>query len=190
MSLIKQKISPEQERKIQKDLGIVGSLSKLAREKGFRIIIGGGYAVDGYFGQITRFHNDVDIQIYGTNRDAEKVVRDLIEMLGKPYEFYEQERRLYYRYFVVKLEKTKLDITYLLTSTSPLGKEKFIIKSDGSIDQQEFGEPMYGKINNILFEIQDPKWELKDKIYKREERGDPKRPEHKQDIENLRESSE
>mgnify|MGYP001604769375 CR=1 FL=1 len=78
-----------------------------------------------------------------------------------------------------------MDIYYLLTKTSPLGKDKFIIKSDGYVDEQEFREPIFGKIGKTTFEIQKPELELKDKIYKREERGDPRRSEHEQDIENL-----
>ena len=58
------------------------------------------------------------------------------------------------------------------------------------MDQQRFDEPIFGRIGDITFEIQNPEWELKDKIYKREERGDPKRPEHVQDIENLKQALE
>ncbi|MEK7060860.1 MAG: hypothetical protein AAB937_01350 [Patescibacteria group bacterium] len=41
-------------------------------------------------------------------------------------------------------------------------------------------------IDGYTFEVQDPNVELEDKMHKRDVRGDEKRPEHEQDIENLR----
>jgi len=186
MGLIKQELTSEQKEKAQDDLRVINLLNKLGKEKGLRIIISGGYAVDGFLGEITRYHNDIDIQIYGVDQDAESVVQNLLDIMNQSFEIKEKERKLYYRNFYASSNDAILDIYYLQTKTNPLDHEKYIIRSDGSIDEQKFEEPKFGKIGNISFEIQDPTWELKDKIYKREERGDLKRSEHEQDIENLK----
>lgn len=194
MNLIKKKLSSDQGKKTNADLQLIEKLIKAARNNAMRVIISGGYAVDGFFGEITRYHNDIDIQIYGTKENAEEVVERLLDSIapasGWEYTTEDKGRKEYYHNLVYKFGNSTLDVYYLQTKTSPLGKEKFIVKSDGSVDQQEFGALIFGKIGNVSFEIQNPELELKDKIYKREERGDPKRPEHEQDIENLKHALE
>lgn len=189
MNLVKQKLTLDQERKVQDDLRLITSLTRIGHENALRVIISGGYAVDGFLGEITRYHNDIDIQTYGAKENAEEVIERLLGVIGfareREYATEDKGRKDYYRNLVYRFGNSTLDIYYLQTKTSPLGKEKFIVKSDGSVDYQKFGEPKYGTISGVIFEIQDPTWELKDKIYKREERGDPKRPEHEQDIINL-----
>jgi len=190
MSLIKQKLSSDQEKKTNGDLQLIDKLTKVARDYGMRVIISGGYAVDGFFGEITRYHNDIDIQIYGTKESAEETVERLLDSIapasGWEYITEDKGRKEYYYNLVYKFGVSTLDIYYLQTKTSPMINEKFIVKSDGIVDQQEFGEPIFGKIGGTTFEIQNPEWELKDKIYKREDRGEPKRQEHEQDIKNLK----
>ena len=189
MIILKEKLSPEQERRTRSDLQIIDKLTKIAPNIGMRVIISGGYAVDGFLGEITRPHNDVDIQIYGTNDNPEEAIERLLDSIA-PNEFeYTTEdrgRKDYYHNFLYRFGESDLDIYYIQTITSPLKSEKHIVKSDGMVDEQEFAEPIYGYIEGITFEIQHPEVELKDKIYKREERGDPKRIEHEQDIENLK----
>ena len=194
MNLIKQKLTSDQEKKIKADFQLIDKLTKIAAYNGMRVIISGGYAVDGFFGEITRYHNDIDIQIYGIKENAEEAIERLLDSIapanGWEYTTEDKGRKEYYHNLVYKFGSSTLDVYYLQTKTNPLGKEKFIIKSDGSVDQQRFDEPIFGRIGDITFEIQNPEWELKDKIYKREERGDPKRPEHVQDIENLKQALE
>jgi hypothetical protein len=188
VNIIKQKLTNEQEKKIKKALLLIEILTKNGRENGFRIIIQGGYAVDGFLGEITRHHNDVDIGIYGIGENAKEIVGKLFEKcgIGGGRITEDRGRKEYYYNFIYKLGDLNLDIYYIQAKTSPLGKEKFIIKSNGEVDEQEFKEPTYGKLGDITFEITDPLKEMKDKIYKREVRGDPKRPEHDQDLSNLK----
>ena len=189
MQIVRQELSLQEEARTRVDLQIIDKLSKTAPNFGMRIIIGGGYAVDGFLGEITRYHNDIDIQIYGTKENAEKVIDTLLDKIaGNTWEYtaVDKGRKDYYHNLVYNFDNSTLDFYYLQTKTSPLGKEKLIIKSDGSVDHQEFSKPVFGKIGDISFEIQNPQLELEDKIYKREKRGDSKRPEHEQDIENLK----
>ncbi len=190
MRLIKRKLTSDQEKKVKADLQLINKLSKVARNIGMRVIIGGGYAVDGFLSQITRPHNDIDIQIYGTESTAEKAVEKLLDSIG-PSEFEytmkkDKGRSEYYHNLIYKFGPSILDVYYLQVTTRPLGKEKFIVKSSGEVDEQEFLEPTYGSFEGINFEIQSPQVEIEDKVYKREVRGDVKRLEHEQDIENLK----
>ena len=188
MGFIKQPLSSKQESKTKTDLHLIDKITKVARGDGMRVIISGGYAVDGFLREITRYHNDIDIQIYGTEDNARDVVKGLLNSLsaGVEYAIEDKGRKEYYYNIVYTSKDTTLDIYYLQTKVSPLGKYKSIIKNDGSISHQEFSEPKFGEIGDIKFEIQGPEIELKDKIYKREVRGDVKRLEHEQDISNLK----
>jgi hypothetical protein len=190
--LIKQKLTPEQGENIQKSLNIIYSLNKIGRENGFRIIIQGGYAVDGFLGEITRYHNDIDIGIYGTQENAKETIGELFKKCGiDGGEIAEDKgRKEYYYNFIYKFGDLNLDIYYLQTKINPLGKGKFIVKSNGEVDEREFENPAYGKLGGITFEITSPAKEMKDKIYKREVRGYPKRPEHDQDLINLKSALE
>lgn len=190
MNLIKQPLSAKQESRAKADLRLIDQLTKAARDNGMRVIISGGYAVDGFLGEITRYHNDIDIQIYGTEENAQHVIDKLLKIINPTIDqeatIEDKGRKEYYHNLVYHFKDFILDTYYLRTQTSPLGKEKYIIKSDGKVDEQEFADPIYGKIDTVTFEIQSPDVELKDKIYKREVRGDPKRSEHEQDIINLK----
>lgn len=48
-------------------------------------------------------------------------------------------------------KKVKAD---LHVTKSPLGKEKFIVKSSGEVDKQEFPDSVFGEIDGVKFEIQ------------------------------------
>ncbi len=61
--IIKQNLTTAQQEKTQQALTFIDLITKIGKEQGIRIIISGGYAVDGFLGEITRFHNDIDIQI-------------------------------------------------------------------------------------------------------------------------------
>lgn len=189
MENIRQNLSAEQESKTKEDLQVIDKLSKIAPNLGMRVIIGGGYAVDGFLGEITRPHNDIDIQIYGVEDSAELAIERLLDAIA-PSEFEyttkDKGRSEYYHNLLYHFGPSVLDIYYIQTKTSPLGKEKYIVKSNGEIDEQVFPEPVFGRIGDINFEIQSPEVELKDKVYKREVRGDPRRVEHEQDTENLK----
>ncbi len=189
MENVRQALSAEQELKTREDLQVIDKLSKTAPKLGMRVIIGGGYAVDGFLGKITRPHNDIDIQIYGVEDSSESAIERLLDAIA-PSEFEyttkDKGRSEYYHNLLYHFGPSVLDIYYIQTKTSPFGKEKHIVKSNGEIDEQVFPEPVFGRIEDISFEIQNPEVELKDKIYKRKVRRDVKRSEHEQDIENLR----
>src|SRR5258706_16475084 len=81
-------LSPDQLQKNQRDLRFIDHMTNAAKRLGCRLIISGGYAVDGNIGKITRYHNDVDIQIYGKHTDATSVMNDLLKKIGKKDKFF------------------------------------------------------------------------------------------------------
>ena len=184
--MISKPLSAGEKAKTTKDLGLISRLVAAGQDVGMRIIVFGGYGVDGFLGQITRPHHDVDVQIYGIEEDGSAVIQKLL-VAAKfvSYEVEDKGKEDYYHNLVYTHEETVLDIYYLHTQSSPLGSEKYILKLDGTMEKQVFDTPILGKIGVHTFEVQNPKVELEDKVHKRNVRGDQMRPEHDQDIENL-----
>lgn len=181
-----QALFPQEKAKMDGDLRLVSTLVDAGRYQGLRIIVFGGYGVDGALDQITRYHKDIDLLVFGTNTHGKQIFESVLHEIGfDGYTVEDKGRAEYYHNWVFYKGDTKLDIYYLQTSVSPFGAEKNIVKSDGSISEQQFGEPVIGMIDGCTFEVQDPKVELDDKLHKRDARGDEKRAEHEQDIENL-----
>ena len=75
--LLTSEVGEKDWQKIRNDLHFIERMTELAREKGCRLIVSGGYAVDGSLGRITRSHVDIDIQIYG-QENGEHLVKDFI----------------------------------------------------------------------------------------------------------------
>lgn len=189
VKLITQSLSTREQKKVEKDLEAINRLTKKGKELGFRIIISGGYAVDGFLHKITRYHDEIDIQVYGQEQDALQVILKLLESIGygnDELEIQDKGRSEYYHNFVVKIGQLELDIYYLQVKNDPFAKEKIIVKADGSLGENQIYDTNKGKIYDISFEIQDPLTEVVDKIYKREYIGHPKLKKHEQDIKNLK----
>lgn len=189
--LIKQDLSVEQRDKVNKALRFIDLVNKIGKEKGFRVIISGGYAVDGFLGEITRYHNDIDIQIYGTDSDAIRVVNQLLKSIQDKdnsfgnFSVEDKGRKEYYHNLLVRFADIGADLYYLQITTDPFSELKTIVKSDGSLSNPHKYNTNIVSINGTSYEIQDPVTEVVDKIYKREHRGDPKQGKHEQDIKNL-----
>lgn len=190
--MISQVITDEQKKKIDTDLQFISLINQVGKQLGYRVIIAGGYAVDAALGQITRPHNDMDIQIYGKDNDGLAVVHSLLSAVAKKapqftdYSVEDKVHKEYYRNLYVKIEKSIADIYYLQTQNNPFDNHKEIIKKDGTVTEPHIYETKKLTLNNIEFEAQDPLTEVADKIYKRDFRGDPKLEKHEQDILNLR----
>lgn len=88
VSLELTELSPKDREKIKKDLAFIGLLTNDAKSLGCRVVISGGYATDGNLGRITRPHNDIDIEVYGTDQQP-KVIQKLIEKIKQKDQFCE-----------------------------------------------------------------------------------------------------
>lgn len=195
--LIKRKIATSEItesdlKKIKKDLRFIELMTQLAKEKGCRLIVSGGYAVDGNLGQLTRPHNDIDIQIYGDSEDSKDIVGELLrEVKEKDPQFSQVEskdngRQEYYHAFIAQGEGLGSDIYYIQVTGNPFDDEKHIVKKDGSIGERQHYHTLQVTLEGVTFEANDPITELADKRYKREIRGDEPKAYHNQDIKNLK----
>src|SRR5260221_11159909 len=187
-------ISKIEWEKIKQDLHFIDLVVKAGKELGYRIFFHGGYAVDGDLGKITRPHNDIDIQVYGQENDANIAVNKLINEIKKLdpdfqiEQLEDKERKEYYHNILIRRsEASGIDLYYIQITTNPFAKEKIIVKNDGSLSNvQNFEELDLVKLEGVKFEARNATDELVDKIYKRDYRGDKKDPKYDQDIENLR----
>ena len=184
-------ISEKDLQKIKKDLHFIELLSKLAKGKECRLIVSGGYAVDGSLGRLTRPHGDIDVEIYG-NSDNVGLVNQLIETIQQTEPSFsdttllDKEQQDYYHSFVVKGKGFGADIYYVQVTGNPFDSDKYVVKKDGTTtERQEYGT-VNVTLDGVAFEAVDPTSELVDKLYKRQIRGDEPKSKHDQDIDNLK----
>ncbi len=179
-------------KKIQKDLRFISLMTKLAKEKDYRLIVSGGYAVDGNLGRITRPHGDIDIQIFGQGGESEQIIRDLVTKVKEDepslseVNVNDKGRQDYYHSFQLKGNGLVSDIYYVQVTENPFSGEKHVVKNDGKITERQEYETTEVTLNGITFEAVSPTPELVDKLYKREIRGDKPKAKHDQDIANLK----
>jgi hypothetical protein len=189
--IIVSEITEKDLQKIKKDLHFIELLSELAKGKGCRLVVSGGYAVDGSLGILTRPHGDIDVEIYG-NSDNAGLVNQLIETIQQTEPSFsdttllDKERQDYYHSFGVKGKGFGVDIYYVQVTGNPFDSDKYVVKKDGTTTKrQEYGT-VNVNLDGVAFEAVDPTSELVDKLYKRHIRGDEPKSKHDQDIDNLK----
>lgn len=186
------KLTSPQQQKVDRDLRFIQNITTYGKAHGIRVIISGGYATDANFGVITRYHDDIDMQLYSKNTDGLIEITKLFQSLGTTDHFYKDISLIdkgifeFYHQYEVKKDDFHAVFYYLSVITDTFAEEKIIIKKDGSHSPSHIYETIGGKIGDIRYEIAAPLPELVDKLYKREYRGDPKLEKHEQDIINLR----
>lgn len=190
--LVTSEVTEKELEKIQRDLRFIGFVSKLAKEKNCRLIVSGGYAVDGSLGGITRLHGDIDIQIFGQSGESDRIVSELVAGAIKDESslsdtvIHDKERQEFYHAFVAKQKGFGADIYYVQVKDDPFGVDKYVVKKDGTITERQEYETVEVTLEGVTFEAINPTIELVDKLYKREIRGDEPKTKHGQDIANLR----
>jgi hypothetical protein len=189
--LLTTQVGEKDRQKIRSDLHFIEELAKLANEKGYRLIVSGGYAVDGSLGRITRPHRDIDIQIYGQG-SSEQIVNELVAILKKDepifleVEVRDKGHQEYYHAFFAEGNGLGADIYYIQVTGDPFSQEKFVVKKDGSHTERQTYDTVQVTLDGIAFEATNPTFELVDKLYKRYIRGDAPKEGHDQDMENLK----
>ena len=179
-------------KKIHKDLRFIDLMTKLAKAKGCRLIVSGGYAVDGNLDRITRPHGDIDIQIFGQGGESEQIIKELVTKVKEDesslsdMEVRDKGRQEYYHSFLAKGNRLGSDIYYVQVTENPFGTEKHVVKEDGTITERQEYETEEVNLEGVTFEAISPAPELVDKLYKREVRGNEPKSKHDQDIVNLR----
>ena len=188
-----QRLTETEDQKVNNDLFLISLLTKLGKELELRVIIAGGYAVDAALGKISRYHNDIDAQVYGKSINPIETITTLLQKVAEQdsqfdnFVIEDKAQTEYYRNLYIKIGGTIADIYYLQTNKNPFESTKILIKQDGTITEPHEYDTNNVTLNGISFEAQDPLTEVVDKIYKREHRGDEKKDKHQQDIENLKE---
>lgn len=185
--LLTTSLTPEEERNTHHQLSFISHITKVAKKYKIRIIVSGGFAVDGALGKITRPHEDIDIQLYGSEKNGEKellkILTDINPILTS--QLIEKPRSDFYSYFHLPLNESIVEFYYLQITTNPFSDEKIVVKKNGTTTQTHKYDIVPVTLNGISFEAQDPVTELADRIYKRDFRGDPRKTKHEQDIYNL-----
>lgn len=192
MKLQVSEITEDDWQKIKRDLSFINLISGLARGNGLRLIVSGGYAADGNLGRITRPHRDVDIQIYGQEEKAEKLINQLIEEIKErepdlsALEVKDKERKEFYHSFFVEGNGLGADVYYIQVVGNPFDDRKVVVKKNGNHTKEQDFDTVQVKLGGVSFEATSPTEELVDIFYKREIRGDEPKSEHEQDIANLK----
>ena len=124
---IVQSLSQDQLDIIQKDLRFIDLFTKAAKQLQARVIISGGYAVDGNLGIITRSHNDMDIQIYSKSDGGKTIITTLLQKIYKSHVSVEDKGREEY-YHVYRIEKDEFIAEFycIQVVSDPFGKEKIL----------------------------------------------------------------
>ena len=176
--------------KVGKDLRFIELATRLAKDLNCRVIIHGGYAVDGALGKITRPHNDIDVQIFGQGSNTAQAINGLINKISRQdpsfanLKMIDKGRKEFYHNFVFERPGFGADIYYIQVETNPFASEKVVIKNDGSKTEAQEWETRQVILEGVSFEAQSPEVELRDRLKKRGE-GEPIKPKRDQDIANL-----
>jgi hypothetical protein len=182
----RQKLNATQAKKVQKDLTFIHSITHHAKQKNVRIVVSGGYAVDGHLGDITRYHSDIDLQIYAKEPLGLPLVEELVRTIGYNLPIIDRGRQEFYHEYEIKQPDLSVNIYYLLCVTHPFESRKMLVKKDGTYSPVHPFETSPVAIGSYRYEAVTPLGEIIDKLYKREYRNEPKLKKHDHDIHNLR----
>lgn len=186
-NLVTSELSASDKEKILKDLGFIQKMTINAHKVGSRVIISGGYANDGALGQITRPHGDIDLQVYGTQEDANDLIKYLVEESSQnigTLNLEDRGREMYYHTFKAKGNGLGVDIYYVQVVTDPFSNQKIVLKNDGTQNEEQYFNTSKVTLEGVTFEAINPDEGLKDITGKRESSYGIKEK-HDQDIINL-----
>lgn len=174
--------------KVDSDIQFIANFIAFAKKLNLRVVVYGGYGLDGYLQTITRNHGDIDLVMYGIMPRSEalpKIVDYLTEVLKEV--LIESKDNDFLIDIKVKSENIQGNFYYVQTGQDPFIDLKIVIKLDGSIvtnSPEDFPLPVQGKLGNLMVEVQDQSAHLQDIIRKR--KNSESCAKHDQDIENLK----
>lgn len=179
-------LSPLVWDKVGKDLKFIDLITQDAKGYGYRVVISGGYSVDGNLGRVTRPHNDIDIEVYGTEEDP-WIIRELVETISQEKDYSDLElidkgRQEFYHTFFVEGNGLGADIYYVQLVGDPFAETKIVVKKDGTTTSRHSFNTGQVMLEGIAFEVVGPREQLDDILKKAE----ILKPKHQQDIENLK----
>jgi len=182
--------------KIKNDLRFIELISAYAKQADLRVIISGGYATDGNLGEVTRPHEDIDVQIYGNGDRAKSTVEDLVEKIAGEDESFsglridDKGRQEYYHWIFTEKKGFGADIYYIQVADDPFADKKRVVRKDGTLTEAHEFDTGFVELEGVSYEAEKPEAILTDMLYKREVRGDELKEKHEQDITNLKRISD
>jgi hypothetical protein len=184
-----QTLTPDQMQKIASDIAFLSALLHYAKSTGWRIVVSGGYGMDGFFGCITRYHRDVDVIVYGmdSHDNGEKKMRDWMNQSMEQAKMTIKNTD-FYREIDIEIHGVgSYALYYVQTQHDPFVTIDDVIRLDGNLvsnTPDHFPHPVPGIIGELFLEVQDQNQHLAD-IYRKltHTKNDRK---FDQDIANLR----
>lgn len=176
--------------KVDSHLKFIESFIDFSKQKGWRVVVYGGYGLDGYLQTITRNHGDIDLVIYGQSPRSEaltNISKYLNQMLvGVEVNAKDQDFLIDMK---VKSKTIQGNFYYVQTAADPFSNLNIVIKLDGSAvtnSPKDFPSPVPGKLGELAVEVQDQIAHLAD-IYRKRSESDIL-TKHDQDIDNIQAS--
>lgn len=183
----KTKLTKNEKVKINSDLLILKKLLSLSKKHKFRLVVSGGFGLDGILQTITRPHNDLDVIIYGQANRAQtiKIFSNFFkEQFEKPQISISQNQ------FLVDIDINApgfgANIYYVQIINNPFKNLNSIKLQSGKThvnSEKRFPPPVPAKLNQLKFESQNPNLHLADILFKAKNKPQTK---HKQDVKNLK----
>lgn len=162
---------------MNKDLEIISKLQKLFTGFGLKVVLMGGYGIEGYIGENIRDHHDIDIDVVGAleiGKGKELIKRELEREFGTVV-----EKK---KHFVIE-GNVAIDAEYVQDGGLIDGKHIYKF-TDGFELVSEI--PLYligkGRIGDLVVDIENPEWSLIIKLLGPVTNGKEIRPKDMQDI--------
>lgn len=179
-------LTPIEKQKVSQDLQFIKSFAIATAPTHCRLIVAGGYAVDGNLGQITRPHRDLDLQLFGQTPKAVELVTKIFQKLLDNYPsltLSDEGKTEYYHLFkITDNQELKVELYFIQTLESPFESPKITVKKDGSSSEPGEYDTVVANMEDVIYESLSPSAVLKDLTSKAKEGESPK---YTQDIYNL-----
>jgi len=188
MKIKKTELTLKETSKVKTDLEFLSKFLKKCRKEKLRVVVSGGYALDGILGEITRPHRDLDLVVYGKKdrKTTAKILTRLVSEICPECGLIGEKENRFYSNLDFEKENFFLNLYFVETVNDPFGNINVIRLKTGkelTNSEKRFPSPMKAKLGGLFFESQNPNLSLADILFKRKKERKFKK--HVQDIYNL-----
>jgi hypothetical protein len=187
MGIRKTELTSKEKSKTESDLKFLAGFLRRARGKNLRVVVSGGYGLDGLLGEITRAHEDLDLIVYGkiTREKARKILEEIVEKICSDCQITKAEKNQFYLSIDFNKKGFGLNLYFVQTIKDPSENILRIRLKNGKEhvnSEKRFPLPLEAKVKGLAFESQNPNLHLADILFKTKK---GKKKKHQQDIYNL-----
>lgn len=156
--------------KLNDDLTFIKQFLDFCKNHSWRMVVYGGYGLDGYLSKITRKHGDIDLVIYGQTdrvRASEEII--LFIKTLHPNGTIRQKDNPFQVEVDVNDSGFGLNLYYVQTRDDPFVNINTVVKDSGEIvtnDPTVFPPPKQGMLMDLVVEVQNQGSHLKDILTK------------------------